>query len=166
MVAAGQSSDPQVHGIVVAPAASGVSASVRRWVVVRGSSGHTVAASCIQLGVEGRPIRRAHAAPDLGRAVLAGLYLDMAVQIALLGHPHRLGVKLDDHPVDQLGDLLAREFVPRWSLAGQLASILARTAASVIRSVRKTAAAITRKSTRPATNTAPSFGNRSINTWP
>jgi hypothetical protein len=46
-LAAGQSGDPHVHGIVVAPAASGLSASVRRWVVVRGSSGHTVAASSL-----------------------------------------------------------------------------------------------------------------------
>jgi hypothetical protein len=45
VVTAGQASDPQVQVMLAAPAASGVSASARRWVVVRGSSGHTVAAS-------------------------------------------------------------------------------------------------------------------------
>ena len=44
----------------------------------------------------------------------------MAIEIALFGDPHRVGVQLDDQPVDPLGDLLARQCVPGRRVGGQL----------------------------------------------
>ena len=52
------------------------------------------------------------------------------------------------------------------ALAASWASMVASAAVSVSRSVRKIAAAITRKSTAPARNTAPSVGKRSSSVVP
>jgi hypothetical protein len=105
--------------MLAAPAANGVSASARRWVLVRGSSGQTVAASSFSFVSKAAASGARTLPPDLGHAVLAGLDLDVAVEVALTSHAHRLGVKVDHHPVDEFGDLLPRQLVPARRRAGQ-----------------------------------------------
>jgi hypothetical protein len=87
-VGAAQSGDPQVHG--QRRQRIGAALRLRAWIVGAHRCGEFV-----ELGVEGRRIRCAHAAPDLGHAVLVGLDLNMAVEVALTGHPHRVGVQPD-----------------------------------------------------------------------
>jgi hypothetical protein len=94
-----------------------IGAALRRGArIVRAHRGREL----VEFRVEGRRVGGAHTAPDLGHPVLAGLDLDMAVEVALTRHPHRFGIQLDHQPVDQLGDLLPRELVPLRRRAGQL----------------------------------------------
>ncbi len=119
-------------------AASGDSASVRRWVLVRGSSGHTVAASSLSLVSKAaasgprtfprsRPSRSARGSPRCGD------------RDRVACHPHRVGVgSMTSQSTSSV--IFSRESVFHdGALAASWASMVASAAVSVSRSVRKIA---------------------------
>jgi hypothetical protein len=85
----------------------------------------------------------------------------LAVDLALLGSPHRIGVGPGHDLVDLPGSRPRLIDGHRGTLTASWASTAANTWSSVIRSVRYTIVANIRKSMSPARNTAATRGNRS-----
>ena len=79
--------------------------------------------------------------------------------------PHRRRLQPLDPVVDDLNDFAVGPSAPTRRVTGQPSSRV-KASSSIMSSVRKTTAEITRKSTSPAANKAPNFGKRSASANP